>query len=259
MHWNRAAARRKLTDVEVLKAREMTVRNEDSVLIDFERKAKDQLPLRTSYRWNATHAGNRVDLRQTLKKAVKHDGELIDLTLRRRKKRQRRILLLIDVSGSMKERSAATLQFAHSLLRVADNAEVFTLGTRLTRITSALKIDNKNLALQSVSQLVADFDGGTRIGDAIHAFLSVPKFKGFARGAAAVIVSDGLERGDPKAMHELSRIAWRISWLTPLAEDPEYSAETDAMKQILPYLYELGNGHSIESMCGHALNMARPA
>jgi len=251
------------TDVERLKVRELSLASAENVLLNFERNARDRLPERTSYRWNSAKAGSKIDLRQTLRNAAKNDGEVIDLAFRRRKKRQRRILLLIDVSGSMKEKSSGTLQFAHSLSRVATQVEVFTLGTRLTRVTSSLRFDDSNLALQSVSRLVADFDGGTRIGDALNAYLSVPKYAGFARGAAVVVVSDGLERGDPQAMvdaiQQLSRIAWRISWLTPLANDPEYSTETSALKQVLPHLHELGNSGSIEAMCHHVLQMAKSA
>jgi len=163
----------------------------------------------------------------------------------------------------MKERSAASLRFTHSLLRVAQHAEAFTLGTRLTRVTAALAPDNIDLALFRVGQLVADFDGGTRIGGALQAYLSIPKYAGFARGAAVVILSDGLERGEPDelltATQQLSRLAWRLLWLTPLAADSQYQPETEAMKQILPFIDQLEDGHSIEAMCKHVLSLARTA
>ena len=250
------------TDAERLTSREIKRLSDIHTLIDFERSARDRLPQRKSYRWTQGR-GNKLDLRRTLRHAVKHDAEVIDLAFRRRKQRQRRMLLLLDISGSMKDRSSATLEFAHSLVRVAEQGEVFTLGTRLTRITPALRIDDKTTALKQVAELVADFDGGTRIGDALNAYLAVPRYSGFARGAAVVVISDGLERGDASAMinsiQRLSRIAWRISWLTPLAADPAYQPETGALKQVLPFLHQLGEGHSIESMCQHVLNLPRTA
>ena len=248
---------------EQLRSREFTVRETDQVLIEFERKAKEQLPHRRSYRWKANSRGDKLDFRRSLRSAAKHDGEVIDLAYLQRKKRQRRILLLIDVSGSMKERSSSSLRFAHSLLRVANHAEVFTLGTRLTRITTALTPSDVNLALHRVSQLVADFDGGTRIGGALQAYLSIPKYAGFARGAAVVVLSDGLERGEPDEMvdatRKLSRLAWRLSWLTPLAEDSQYQPETRALKQILPYVDQLDDGHSVQAICDHLIQLARTA
>lgn len=248
---------------ERLQPREFTQAPDSQVLIDFERNAKNRLPLRQSYRWSSVKRGKKIDLRQTLRTAAKHDGEIIDLSQLRRKTRQRRILLLIDVSGSMKELTSSSLLFAHSLLSIANSAEVFTLGTRLTRVTSALKVSDRDLAMQRVSRLVADFDGGTRIGGTLQAYLSVPRYAGFARGAAVIILSDGLERGDPdvmvKATQSLSRIAWRVSWLTPLAADPEYTPETEALKLSLPNIDHIDAGHNIQSMCNHVVNLARTA
>ena len=106
--------------------------------------------------------------------------------------------------------------------------EVFTFGTRLTRVTRPMRLKRREQALAAAAQIVSDFDGGTRIGDALQAFLAVPRFAGYARGAATLIVSDGLERGDPLALADavakLSRRAWRLSWLTPLAHGQEFQA-----------------------------------
>jgi uncharacterized protein len=92
------------------------------------------------------------------------------------------------------------LRFAHAMARVSDRIEIFTVGTRLTRVTRAMRLINRDQALEAAAGAVADWDGGTRIGDALHAFLSVPRFASFARGALVLIVSDGLERGDHTTM-----------------------------------------------------------
>ena len=179
----------------------------------------------------------------------------------RRRTRQRRVLLLIDVSGSMKERTEAHLRFAHALARAVERIEMFTIGTRLTRVSQALRLKNRDQALAAAATIVADWDGGTRIGDALQAFLAVPRFAGYARGALVLIVSDGLERGDHRAMTEavarLSALAWRLSWLTPLAADPRYRPETDALKSILPLIDELADGSSTERLCAHVLQLAK--
>ena len=150
----------------------------------------------------------------------------------------------------MKERTQAHLAFAHALARAADTVEVFTIGTRLTRITRALRLRNREQALATASLLVADWDGGTRIGEALDAFLAIPRFSALARGAAVVVLSDGLERGDPAAMVDavarFSRLAWRIVWLTPLAADSGFEPRTAGLVAARPFLDELGNGGSIE-------------
>lgn len=250
------------TVTERLGQRDLSNLGEDETLRRFVRLAPNALPRRLSYRNQPAKNGTALDMRRVLKEAAKRDGEVIHLFETRRKTRQRRVLLLVDVSGSMKDRSDASMRLAHAVTQAADSAEVFTLGTRLTRITSALKPADQTLALTRVSQSVADFDGGTRIGDALLAYLAVPRYAGFARGAAVVVLSDGLERGTPDAMIEavrrLSRLAWRVDWLTPLAED-EFTPETQALKAILPHIHKLGDGSDTQAITAHILNLARAA
>jgi uncharacterized protein with von Willebrand factor type A (vWA) domain len=220
----------------------------------------ERLPRRRGYRRRLDRRGHAFDLRRSLRDAVRNDGEVMRLPRLRRRWRQRRVVLLLDVSGSMKDRTEAHLRFAHALARAVERIEVFTIGTRLTRVTRALRLRSRSQALAEASGIVADWDGGTRIGDALQAFLAVPRFAAYARGALVLIVSDGLERGDHRAMTEavarLSLLAWRVSWLTPLAADPRYRPETDALKSILPLLDDLADGSSIDALCAHVL--ARP-
>ena len=197
-----------------------------------------------------------------MKEAIRNDGEIFRLPRLKRRLRRRAILLLIDVSGSMKTRTDAHLRFAHALVRAADRIEVFTIGTRLTRVTRALQLKNREQALSLASGLVSDWDGGTRIGDALQAFLAVPRFAGAARGAVVLILSDGLERGDPKAMTDavkrLAARAWHLSWMSPLAAESGYRPETAALKSILPHLDALADAGSTERLCHHVLNLAQP-
>jgi uncharacterized protein len=120
---------------------------------------------------------------------------------------------------------------------------------------------NREQALATAARLVADWDGGTRIGEALSAFLSIPRFSALARGAVLVVLSDGLERGDPTAMGDavarFSRIAWRTVWLTPLAADPAFEARTAGLMAARPHLDELGDGGSLDSICAHVLDLAR--
>lgn len=251
------------TGAEVLSVRGFTESEESITFRRFLRRAPAQLPSRKSYRSVTGKRGEKWNLRRTLRDAVSRDGEVLVIPKLMRKKRLRRILLLIDVSGSMKAQTDGYLRFAHLLGKAADQMEVFTLGTRLTRVTRALRHKNRDVALASVSSLVADWDGGTRLGDALGAFLNIPRFAGFARGALVLVLSDGLERGDHSAMtvsvEKLSRLSWRLVWLTPLAGDANYSPETEALVSVLPYIDAFGNGGSAESLCEEVLNIAKRA
>ncbi|HZH45180.1 MAG TPA: VWA domain-containing protein [Roseococcus sp.] len=242
------------TAQERLIARALTALDEDAILRAFARALPGAIPLRRSRRIRAGH-GRLADPRRAFRELLRRDGELSRLPTRRRLARQRRLLLLVDVSGSMKAGTEGALRLAHALVQAADRAEVFTLGTRLTRVTRALRHRSREQALTLASGLVADWDGGTRLGEALSVFLAVPRFASFARGAAVVILSDGLERGGPEAlvlaMRRLRGLAWRVIWLTPLAADPAYRPETGAMRAILPFIDELGDGSNPAAIARH--------
>ena len=225
------------------------------------RDAARRLPRRRSYRRMRGRRGSVVDLRRTLRDAARNDGEVIRLSRLRRKLKPRKILLLIDVSGSMKERTEENLRLAHALAEVAPQIEVFTFGTRLTRVTRAMRIKRREQALAAAAQIVSDFDGGTRIGDALQAFLAIPRFGGYARGAVVLIVSDGLERGDPLALADavakLSRRAWRVSWLTPLARGPNFKPQTEALIAVSRFVDDIVDGGSTAAIVDHVLALSR--
>ena len=163
----------------------------------------------------------------------------------------------------MKQHTEAYLRFAHALARAADRIEIFTMGTRLTRVSRALRHRRREQALGLAATLVADWDGGTRLGDALAAFLAVPRFAAFARGALVVVLSDGLERGDPatllEAVQRLSRLAWRLVWLSPLAGDAGYEPQTEGLRAILPFLHRLGDASRTDRLCAEVLDIARRA
>ncbi|KQU86480.1 VWA containing CoxE family protein [Mesorhizobium sp. Root102] len=236
---------------------------DDDRLTGFQRKLASALPTRRSFRTVRTHARGKLDLRRSLREIVSADGDVPSPLLRRRQTVPRKLLLMIDVSGSMKLHTADYLKLAHTAVQGGDRVEIFTFGTRLTRITSALRIRDRDQALARAAALVDDWDGGTRMGPTLLAFLSVPRFSAFARGAAVVILSDALERGDhaelETAMRRLSARAFRLSLATPLAGDPGFRPATAALRAILPVLDDLVDGSSLAGLTDFILSLAHPA
>jgi uncharacterized protein len=227
------------------------------------REAARRMPRRRSRRRMRARRGAWPDLRRTLRDSARNDGEVLNLRQLKRRTRPRNVLLLIDVSGSMKGRTEENLRLAHTLAQSLSRVEVFTFGTRLTRVSRALRVRRSEQALAAAAHVVSDWDGGTRIGDALQAFLSVPRFAGYARGAAVFIISDGLERGDPTplrdAMSKLARRAWRIGWLTPLATDVRFVPQTEALVAIRPFVDDMVPGGTIAAIVDHMLSLARRA
>ena len=232
-------------------------------LAAFRHKLACALPARRSFRTVRTHSGGKLDLRRSLREIVSADGDVPWPLLRRRQTVPRKLLILIDVSGSMRLHTSDYLKLAHAAVQGADRAEIFTFGTRLTRITTALRVRDRGQALARAAAQVDDWDGGTRMGPTLLAFLSVPRFSAFARGAAVVILSDALERGDhaelETAMRRLSARAFRLSLATPLAGDPRFRPATVALTAILPVLDDLIDGSSLKGLTDFILSLARPA
>ena len=180
-------------------------------------------------------------------------GEPGELHWRRRKLRLRPLVLILDVSGSMADYSRNLLQFAYSTRRAAARVEVYCFGTRLTRITKELQHRRPDEALDRAARAVFDWDGGTRIGDALAAFVRDHGRRGVGRGGIVVICSDGLDRGDPavlaQAMERLRRQCHRIVWMNPhKGDDPDFQPSTLGMIVAAPYVDVVLSGHDLRSL-----------
>lgn len=229
-----------------------TAPREQALMKQARHTAERSLPRRPSLRLKPGHRRDVIDLRRMIRAASRHGGELIRFRYRSRPMQPRPLLLFVDVSGSLKGLTPDYLRFARALGETSARVEVFAFGTRLTRLTAALLKGGFDRALQRVAAKVEDFEGGTQIGRSLSAFFAQRQYAGFARGAVVVILSDGLERGDPtlllQAVQRLRRLAERLVWLTPLKRDASYRPVTRAMAAVAPYLDHLGGAASLERL-----------
>jgi uncharacterized protein len=218
------------------------------------------VPLRRTRRRRPAKAG-APDLRQTIRRSFRTGGEPLERARRARSERRRRLVLLLDVSGSMAEYSRALLVFAYAVLRSDRRWEAFCFGTRLTRLTRTLAVAAPDDALRRASAEVFDWDGGTRIGESLKRLLDEHGHRGLVRGAVVVICSDGLEVGDPEELAEqmarLSRLAYRIVWLNPLQEDPAYEPLARGMQAALAHIDVFASGHNLASLEAFGKELAR--
>ncbi|WP_093415469.1 vWA domain-containing protein [Saccharopolyspora flava] len=191
--------------------------------------------------------------RATLRAMLRSGGEPVRLPRQRRSRRARRVVLLIDVSGSMSPYADALLRFAHVVVRRSPaSTEVFTLGTRMTRVTRQLRQRDAESALQAASRAVPDFSGGTRLGDTLRVFLDRWGQRGMARGSVVVLFSDGWERGDAsdlaEQMRRLRRLARGVIWANPHAGHDGYQPVQSGIVAALPHVDRMVAGHSLRSL-----------
>ena len=229
----------------------------------FQRRLPGALPRRRAFRQLRVHRNGAIDLRRSLREIVRAEGDLPNPYLRRRQEIVRRPLLFIDISGSMSGHTDDLLALAHATVQAVPSTEVFTFGTRLSRITAALRLRDRETALGRVAGAADDWSGGTRIGPALKAFLAVPRFAAMARGALVLIASDGLERGGHEefesAMRRLAGLSHRLTLATPLAGDPRFRPQTAALSAVLPWLDDLVDGSSAQAIARFMLALDREA
>ena len=209
-------------------------------------------PPRRSFRLRSHRRGSRPDLRATVRASLRAGGEPVRRHWRDPGERMRRLVLLLDVSGSMEPYARGLLRFVQAAVAGRQRVEAFALGTRLTRVTRELSSRDPDRALQRASERVVDWSGGTRLGECLMRFNDEWGVRGMGRGAIVVILSDGWDRGDPELLAEqmarLHRITHRIIWVNPLKVTPGYAPLARGMAAALPYVDAFVEGHSVEAM-----------
>jgi len=210
------------------------------------------VPRRSRRLVKSPRGGARPDLRRTIRAALRAGGEPIERAWRDPGRKLRRLVLLLDVSGSMEPYARALVRFVHAAVAGRQKVEAFTLGTRLTRVTREMNSRDPDKAMAQTADRVADWSGGTRLGEGLRRFNDEWGVRGMARGAIVVILSDGWDRGDPEVlgaqMERLHRVAYKIVWVNPLKVTPGYAPLARGMAAALPHIDEFVEGHSVDAM-----------
>lgn len=225
-----------------------------------------KVSLRRTRRFVSDTRGERLHMRKIIATAVKHGGVPVKFAYQDRKIKQRPIVLLADISGSMEKYSRLILQFFYCLSQSLSDVETFVFGTRLTRITHALKLKNIDRAIEEAAYDVVDWSGGTRIGESLHSFNHQWSRRVLRRGAIAIIVSDGWERGDTnllkKEMRYLHHRCHRLIWLNPLSGRQTYQPLVGGMQVALDYVDDflpINNLQTLTSLANHLQSLDNPS
>jgi uncharacterized protein with von Willebrand factor type A (vWA) domain len=229
------------------------------------------VPPRRTRRYRPRKDGARLDMRRTMRQATRTGGEPMRIARQAVRVRQRRLVVLCDISGSMEPYARAILQLMYVAARSSaasggggpgfsgptrdaarPRTEVFTFATRLTRLTPYLAAATPETMLARAGQAAPDWAGGTRIGAALRDFNDRYGARGMARGAVVLIISDGWEIGDPALvgaqMARLHRFAYRIVWANPRTQSDRYRPEVGGMAAAWPYCDAVVSAHNFDSL-----------
>ncbi|MEP2717001.1 VWA domain-containing protein [Pseudophaeobacter sp.] len=249
----------------------LTISSEERLRsLDFEQMSTDEvarakrilaqinLPVKPmqSRRLMAANQGDRVDWRRSFREAARRGGDLQTFARAKRRTRWPNLVVICDISGSMSQYSRIVLHFLHAVANAkgAGWAKVhgFTFGTRLTNITRHLATRDVDAALAAAGAEAQDWEGGTRVGDCLHDFNRDWSRRVMGQGAVVLLITDGLDRGDPKALaHEMQRLhlsARRLIWLNPLLRWDGFAAKAQGIRAMLPHVDSFRAGHSIASL-----------
>jgi hypothetical protein len=211
-----------------------------------------QMSLRLSRRIKTIAEQGRIDLRRTIRHGISRGGELIDLRFRRRKLQQLKLVILLDVSGSMNPYSVFFVRFAFALQKYFKRVDTFLFSTQLTEITQLLRTRQLRNALESLAGHAAGWSGGTKIGDSLHDLNLHHGSRLFSRDTVFMVLSDGWDTGDPETLAaELSSIKRKVRkllWLNPLLGMADYQPITRGMSAAMPFIDVFAAAHNLESL-----------
>lgn len=250
--------------VEVLRSKDFAEYSDDELVQCQHLMSQLRLagPPRRSLRLQPSRGrGRRPDLRRTVRASMAVGGEPVIPRRKEPGERLRRLIVILDVSGSMEPYARALLRFVHAAVAGRQRVEAFALGTRLTRMTRELTSRDPDRALSRAAEQVVDWSGGTRLGEGLRTFNDEWGVRGLARGAIVVVLSDGWDRGEPALLAEqmarLARVSARIVWVNPLKVTPGYAPLARGMAAALPYVDDFVEGHSVAALDELAAVIAR--
>jgi uncharacterized protein len=211
-----------------------------------------RMSLSLSRRLTITNFAARIDLRRSIRRSIAYGGEPIALAYKGRKPRKNRLIVLLDISGSMNFYSLFLVRFAYALQTHFDRVNTFLFSTNVVEISDLLRTRNLAEALRRLSQRAAGWSGGTKIGESLRQFNQLYGRKLLSHDTVFMILSDGWETGEPELlaaqMRAFKRRARRILWLNPLLGLKDYQPITRGMAAALPYVDVFAPAHNLESL-----------
>ncbi len=231
---------------------------EISALIEITAK---KLAQQFNRRFKSRSGGEVFDFRKTLRRNMKYGGEVLNLTFKRRRRRENRIVLLCDVSKSMDLYSRFLIQFIYGFQTVYRRIDAFVFSTSLHRISDQLRSVDFQEALADLSETVPDWSGGTKIGDSLQQFLEDYSAGLLNKHTWLIVMSDGWDAGEidrlEDAMISLKRRVGRIVWLNPLAGHPAFEPTVRGLQAALPYVDLFASAHNLESLQEAMINLEK--
>ncbi len=213
---------------------------------------KWEFGMRKLRRLKPGQAPYRLNIRDTIRNNIFPNQDFIDLKWKDRRTKPRPLVILTDISGSMEQYTRVLLHFLFTIYSVNNHVEIFTFGTRLSRITHYLRHKDVNDSLKIIKDTVKDWSGGTKIGETLESFNRRWTRRVLSGGAVVLIISDGLDTGNiellTKEVDRLHRSCYRLIWLNPNLGYKDFEPLTQGIQAILPNVDDFLPIHNLNSL-----------
>lgn len=207
---------------------------------------------RLSRRPVISNLAGRVDLRRSIRRSIAYGGDPMVLAYKGRKPRKNKLVILLDISGSMNFYSLFLVRFAYALQAHFERVDTFLFSTQVVEISDLLRTRHLKEALRKLSQRAMGWSGGTKIGESLRQFNQRYARKLLSRDTTFIILSDGWDTGEPEVLaaqlRAAKRRAQRILWLNPLLGLKDYQPITRGMAAALPYVDVFAPAHNLDSL-----------
>jgi uncharacterized protein with von Willebrand factor type A (vWA) domain len=221
-------------------------------LEEVSRRLFRRMSLRLSRRLKIKELADRVDIRRTIRRSIPRGGDPIVLAFRRRKPQEHRLVVFLDISGSMNAYSLFLVRFAYALEKYFKRVGTFLFSTEIYEISQTLRTSDLPGALRELSRKPAGWAGGTRIGESLRELYRRHGRKLLSCNTVFIILSDGWDTGEPQMLadqlREISKRVQKVIWLNPLLGLKEYQPVTRGMAAALPYVDVFAPAHNLESL-----------
>ena len=238
----------RLQETDFSKIQEIDARLLDEIAA----KLFKEMALRLRRRMKESRKQGPINLRRTIRRSISYGGEPMELYRRSQRKKKHRLIIFLDVSGSMDNYSFYLLRFVFALREHFRQAEAFVFSTSLVRISKALQHNYLEAVLSAISQKADNWSGGTKIGDCLHQF-NEQFGKRMLNGLPFVIIlSDGLDTGAPeilgKELHKIKQRSKKVIWLNPLKAMKGYEPTARGMSEAMPAIDAFYSAHNLQSL-----------
>lgn len=205
-----------------------------------------------SRRFVKSRSKKQLDLRNTIKKAIRKGLDINEFYFKENQKRKVNLVLICDVSKSMELYSQFLIEFMYGFQQEVHKLHTFVFSTKLISLTRTLNDGDYEKVLNNLSEQVPHWSGGTRIGESLDTFKEKYGQRLLNKDSIVIILSDGWDTGQAELLESsikyIHKKSSRVIWLNPLAGNPDYQPSTKGMQVCMPYIDVFTSAHNLDSL-----------